>query len=152
MREQARDVRRLIEAYKRANASLSPLRGVHMLRLATEIRSRVAALTHQHAARPATGEREEEAMTTHDPAAPVAPEIERRVAEIMARPYRTVLTGDATDGFLATVPELPGCATAGETEAEALAMLRDAMETWLISVLERGLPVPEPSGLGGRGE
>lgn len=85
-------------------------------------------------------------MTTHDPAAPVAPEIERRVAEIMARPYRKVTTGDATDGFLATVPELPGCATAGETEGEALTLLRDAMELWLISVLERGLPVPEPSG------
>jgi antitoxin HicB len=86
-------------------------------------------------------------MTTLDPAAPVPPEIERQVAEIMARPYRKVITGDAADGFLAMVSELPGCVTAGETPEEALALLHDAMEGWLISVLERGLPVPDPSEL-----
>jgi predicted RNase H-like HicB family nuclease len=87
-------------------------------------------------------------MTTHDPTAPVSPEIERQVAEIMARPYRKVITGDAEDGFLATVPDLPDCVTAGETAEEALALLHDAMEGWLISVLERDLPVPEPSRAG----
>ena len=43
------------------------------------------------------------------------------------------------------MPDLPGCMTAGETEAEALSLLPDAMAGWLESVLERGLPVPEPS-------
>jgi len=34
-----------------------------------------------------------------DPRAPVDPGIERRVAEIMRRPYRKVISGDAEQGF-----------------------------------------------------
>ncbi len=83
--------------------------------------------------------------TEHDPYATVPPEIARQVEEIMARPYRKVISGDAEEGFLIEVPDLPGCMTAGDTMEEAVRMLPEAMEGWLISVLERGLPVPEPS-------
>ena len=82
---------------------------------------------------------------TKDPRAPIDPAIERQVAEIMKRPYRKVISGDADEGFLIEVPDLPGCMTAGETEEEALELLRDAMAGWLIVSLERGLPIPEPA-------
>ena len=84
---------------------------------------------------------------TKDPRAPIDPAIERQVAEIMKRPYRKVISGDADEGFLIEVPDLPGCMTAGETEEEALELLRDAMVGWLtvslnqwaITLLARGI-------------
>lgn len=74
------------------------------------------------------------------------PEIKARVAEIMARPYRKVIHGTLDEGFLGEVAEFSGCITAGDTEAEALEMLRDAMEGWLTVRLEEDLPIPEPEG------
>ncbi len=83
--------------------------------------------------------------TTHDPYAPVSPEIERRIAEIVQRPYRKIITGDADEGFLIQVPDLPGCMTAGETMEEAVELLPDAMMGWLTVSLEHGDAIPEPS-------
>jgi antitoxin HicB len=84
-------------------------------------------------------------QTTRDPHAPVNPDVAVRVAEIMARPYHKVIAGDTRDGFLGTVAELPGCVTAGETEAETLDLLHDAMAGWLESALSRELSIPAPS-------
>jgi antitoxin HicB len=80
-----------------------------------------------------------------DPRAPVDPAIERQAAEIMRRPYRKVISGDPEQGFLIEVPDLPGCMTAGETEAEAVALLPEAMMAWLTVALEDDLPIPEPT-------
>ena len=82
---------------------------------------------------------------THDPYAPVAPEIAAQVEEFMKRPYRKVISGDIEEGFLIEVPDLPGCMTAGETEAEAVEMLPEAMAAWLESVLLDGQTVPDPT-------
>ena len=71
--------------------------------------------------------------------------LERQVQELLARPYRKVITGDPAEGFLASAPELPGCLTAGETEEEALALLREAMALWFESALVDGDPIPEPT-------
>lgn len=80
---------------------------------------------------------------TKAPAAPFSSEIEAEARAIMSRPYRKVISGDADDGFLIEVPELPGCMTAGETEAEAVELLHDAMLLWIGSALEEGKPIPE---------
>ena len=48
-------------------------------------------------------------------------------------------------GFLATVPELPGCMSDGETEAEALINVQDAIACWLEVAEDRKQPIPEPS-------
>jgi antitoxin HicB len=72
-------------------------------------------------------------------------EIRAEVIALLQRPYRKVLSGSPAEGFLAEVPELPGCFTAGETEVEALDMLRDAMAGWFESALARNLPIPEPT-------
>jgi antitoxin HicB len=63
----------------------------------------------------------------------------------MKRPYRKVISPLPEGGFLIQVPDLPGCQADGDTEAEALAEIQEAMLAWLESVLERGLPIPEPS-------
>ncbi len=71
---------------------------------------------------------------------------EATVQDLLRRPYRKVITGDSEEGFLALVPELPGCFTAGETESEALDLLHDAMAGWFESAIARGLSIPEPAG------
>lgn len=47
-------------------------------------------------------------------------------------------------GYLATVPELPGCMSDGETRAEALRNVEDAIETWLHCARKMGRPIPPP--------
>ncbi len=74
-------------------------------------------------------------------------EREALIREIVARPYRKIITGDDIEGYLAEAPELPGCVTAGETVEDAAAMLRDAMEGWVESALLAGEPIPEPAVL-----
>lgn len=53
---------------------------------------------------------------------------------------------DDGDGpyWLATVEELPGCMSDGETEAEAMDNVRDAMVGWIEAAIEEGRTVPEP--------
>ena len=48
-------------------------------------------------------------------------------------------------GFLATVPDLPGCMSDGETPEEALANVRDAVEAWIEEAGALGRAVPIPS-------
>ena len=47
-------------------------------------------------------------------------------------------------GFLATVPELPGCMSDGDTRAEALANVEEAIATWIHAARKMGRPIPEP--------
>lgn len=47
-------------------------------------------------------------------------------------------------GFLVTVPELPGCMSDGETPAEALANVEDAIATWIRAARKMGRAIPEP--------
>ena len=69
---------------------------------------------------------------------------ERRIAELLNRPYRMVIRGDPVDGYLAEAPELPYCFTAGETPEEALANLREAMAGWFEAAIAHGNSIPEP--------
>ena len=47
-------------------------------------------------------------------------------------------------GYLATVPELPGCMSDGETRQEALANVEDAIAVWVQTAQKMGRQVPEP--------
>ena len=45
--------------------------------------------------------------------------------------YEIILYWSEEDGaFIAEVPELPGCASAGDTEAEAIANAKEALALW----------------------
>ncbi len=56
----------------------------------------------------------------------------------------TVLIHRGEDGYLATVAELPGCVTAGESWAELDGMIKEAIAAWIESALEHGDPIPSP--------
>ena len=46
-------------------------------------------------------------------------------------------------GYTVTVPELPGCVTEGDTFAEALEMVKDAIAGWLQVAAQFGDPIPK---------
>lgn len=73
---------------------------------------------------------------------------EEREAEVQRRlrlPYHRVIFGDPNDGYMGEVAELPGCYTSGDTPAEALSNLDEAMAGWIESCLISGDPIPEPA-------
>ena len=56
----------------------------------------------------------------------------------------TVIVEQGESSFGAYVPDLPGCIAAGETKAEALQLISEAIEFHLEDMRERGEQVPEP--------
>jgi antitoxin HicB len=48
-------------------------------------------------------------------------------------------------GFIATVPDLPGCMSDGETPEEALTNVQGAIEAWIEAAQDMGHKVPKPS-------
>jgi predicted RNase H-like HicB family nuclease len=63
--------------------------------------------------------------------------------EVDVRPLAAELGG----GYVAEVPELPGCMSDGDTPEEALANAYDAAEAWLETARELGREVPVPAYL-----
>jgi antitoxin HicB len=60
--------------------------------------------------------------------------------------YSTRISYSVEDqGYVATVPELPGCSAFGETAEEALAEIRPAIEAWISATQEAGNPIPAPA-------
>jgi len=55
------------------------------------------------------------------------------------------LTPEDGGGFLATVPDLPGCMSDGETPEEALLNVRDAIAEWIEEARALGWPIPPPT-------
>jgi antitoxin HicB len=48
-------------------------------------------------------------------------------------------------GFLASVPDLPGCMSDAETPELALAAVRGAIEEWIQEAIRLGRDVPRPT-------
>ena len=48
-------------------------------------------------------------------------------------------------GFLATVPDLPGCMSDGATDIEALENAHDAIATWIERATAMGRAIPAPT-------
>ena len=48
-------------------------------------------------------------------------------------------------GFAATVPDLPGCMSDGETPQEAVSNVVDAIAAWIEAAEALGREVPQPS-------
>jgi len=55
------------------------------------------------------------------------------------------LTPEDGGGYFATVPDLLGCMSDGETPEEAIANVRDAIEAWKEAAEELGREIPKPS-------
>ncbi len=47
-------------------------------------------------------------------------------------------------GWLAEVPDLPGCMTDGASPFEALSRVQDAIDAWKDAAIEMGRSVPAP--------
>jgi antitoxin HicB len=48
-------------------------------------------------------------------------------------------------GYLAVVPDLPGCMSDGETPEEALSNVQQAIASWIESAREWDQDIPKPS-------
>jgi predicted RNase H-like HicB family nuclease len=57
----------------------------------------------------------------------------------------TPLSLEDGGGFAATVPDLPGCMSDGDTPEEALHNVLDAIDSWIEMAEELGHSIPEPS-------
>jgi antitoxin HicB len=55
------------------------------------------------------------------------------------------LTDADGGGFVALVPDLPGCMSDGETAEAALASVQDAISAWIDEAKALGRPIPPPS-------
>jgi predicted RNase H-like HicB family nuclease len=57
---------------------------------------------------------------------------------------RQVLVYPGEDGYwIAECPSLPGCVSQGTTREEAIGNIKEAIEGYVLSLQEDGLPVPE---------
>jgi predicted RNase H-like HicB family nuclease len=61
--------------------------------------------------------------------------------------YPVVLHKDPDSDYGVTVPDLPGCYSAGKTVDEALAMAKEAIELHLEGLIDEGQPVPAPGSI-----
>jgi len=57
-----------------------------------------------------------------------------------------IFYSEEDEGYIAVVPELPGCSAFGETEEEALEEVKIARELWLETAEKEGRNVPQPHG------
>ncbi|NQW49570.1 MAG: type II toxin-antitoxin system HicB family antitoxin [Planctomycetes bacterium] len=60
--------------------------------------------------------------------------------------FTVVLEQEPDEGFVASVPALPGCVSQGDTREDALRNIREAIELYLEDCRESGDPIPSESG------
>ena len=60
------------------------------------------------------------------------------------RYHINVFWSDRDESWIADVPDLKSCAAFGDTPEEAIAEARVAIEAWIETARESGLPIPEP--------
>lgn len=56
-----------------------------------------------------------------------------------------IFWSDNDNGYIAVVPDLPGCNAFGDTQEEAAHEIQDAIAAWLEACNASGESVPEPS-------
>ena len=57
-----------------------------------------------------------------------------------------IFYSEEDEGYIAVVPELPGCSAFGETEEEALGEVKTAMNLWLETAKKERRKIPKPQG------
>ena len=60
--------------------------------------------------------------------------------------YTVILEQEPDGGYVASVPALPGCVSQGDTRADALANVHEAIELYIDDCKEAGDPVPTEAG------
>lgn len=69
---------------------------------------------------------------------------EQDFERFMSLPYRIELYPDQAGGFVAAIPDLPGCVTQAETQETALTLIEDAKAAWISTALEQSITIPTP--------
>ncbi len=57
-----------------------------------------------------------------------------------------IVYSEKASGYIAVVPELPGCSAFGETEEEALKEVKDAIGVWICYAEVEKREIPKPRG------
>lgn len=57
--------------------------------------------------------------------------------------FEVIFTPQEEGGFTVEVPDLPGCISEGDTLKEAENNIQEAIELYLETLEERGIPLPE---------
>ncbi len=60
----------------------------------------------------------------------------------MVRKFRVILEPNESGGYTVMVPLLPGCISEGDTKAEALANIKEAIELYIESLQADDEPIP----------
>lgn len=60
--------------------------------------------------------------------------------------YTVVLEQEGDGGYVASAPALPGCVSQGDTRAEALKNIQEAITLYLEDCRDAGDPVPTEAG------
>ena len=55
-----------------------------------------------------------------------------------------IFYSEEDEGYIAVIPELPGCSAFGRTEEEALQEVKIAIELWLEIAKKEGREIPKP--------
>ncbi len=56
--------------------------------------------------------------------------------------FKVILQKEEDGGYSVYVPSLPGCASQGDTEKEAMVNIKEAIDLYLESLKEDNLPIP----------
>jgi predicted RNase H-like HicB family nuclease len=60
--------------------------------------------------------------------------------------YTVILEQEEDGGYVVSVPALPGCVSQGDTRAEALKNIREAIQLYVEDCRDAGDPVPTEAG------
>jgi predicted RNase H-like HicB family nuclease len=60
--------------------------------------------------------------------------------------YTVILEQESDGGYVVSVPALPGCVSQGDSRAEALSNIREAIEPYIEDCRDAGDPIPTEVG------
>jgi predicted RNase H-like HicB family nuclease len=60
--------------------------------------------------------------------------------------YTVILEQEVDGGYVVSVPALPGCVSHGDSRAEALSNVREAIELYIEDCRDAGDPIPTEVG------
>ena len=60
--------------------------------------------------------------------------------------YTVILEQEVDGGYVVSVPALPGCVSQGDSRAEALSNIREAIELYIDDCRAAGDPIPTEAG------
>jgi len=69
----------------------------------------------------------------------------KTLEDFLGLKYQITFEEDPDGGYVAEIPDLPGCYTQGEDLEEAMENIQEAKALWMETALEKGIPIPSPS-------